>query len=393
MMKIMTAMYTMKRGGSYDRFVMMLEAFLQRGSSVHCLSLAPVRVQHPCFYNHILFYPFRNKESWTAKLTVLFFFPLWSLWIGWRYKIDLIIAFGSLYAFLLGLSERLLRRPMVTFIRGNYSFGLRMQNSSPLLLLINKIIEGYGLRFSDKIIVNNSAVRDELLKRVGKRDTDVQVLCNNIPPMTIREKQDIVQTRDRYGIPEDAKVLVTAGILNRGKNVETLIHSLPRIGIENLYLLVAGDGSTEADFRYRDALQGLVKKLGLEKKVIFTGWLEKEDLWEVYGASDLFVLPSLHEGMPNVVLEALGLDLPCLGSDIPGVKDILHDDKLLFDPLDVESVSSRIQKIFYDADEFDVVRKFCQKRKTKFTFDWQERFYELSYALSCKKCCLGKPST
>ena len=289
----MTAMYTVRRGGSYDRFIMMLEAFLERRWEVHCLSLKPIQIENPSFYNHILFYPFGNKENSMAKLTVLFFFPLWSVWIGSRHKIDFIIAFGSLYAFLQSFSEWLLQKPMVTFIRGNFYFGLRMQNSSTISLLLNKMVEHYGLLFSDKIITNNSSARDEILKRLGKRkDIDVQVLYNNIPPMSIREKEDVLQTRDKYGIPGNAKVLVTAGVLNRGKNIETLINCLAQTGIENLYLLVVGDGSTEADSRYRHSVQGLAKTLDVEKKVIFTGWLEKEELWNVV-VLRAYVSPSL----------------------------------------------------------------------------------------------------
>ena len=99
---------------------------------------------------------------------------------------------------------------------------------------------------------------------------------------------------------------MTAGILNRGKNIETLIKSLSKIEIESVYLLIVGDGSTEADLRYKDSLQGLAKTLGVDKTVIFTGWREKEELWKIYLLSDLFVLPSLSEGMPNAMLEALG---------------------------------------------------------------------------------------
>lgn len=374
----MTAMYTMKRGGSYDRFIMMVEAFLERGCVVHCLSLTPILVQNPYFYNHILFYPFRNKESLIAKLTVFFFFPLWSLWIGWRNRIGLVVAFGSLYAFILGFPKWLLKRQMVTFIRGNYSFGLRMQNSSTALRFLNEMIEYSGLLFSDRIIANNSAARDEILKSFGKRKKiDVQILYNNIPPMNIRESEDVLETRDKYGIPREAKVLVTAGILNRGKNIETLIQCLPHIGMGNLYLLVVGDGSTKADYRYRDSLQGLAKELGVGKKVILTGWLEKEELWKIYLASDLFVLPSMSEGMPNSLLEALGTGLPCLGSDISGIKDILHHDELLFDPFNERSLADKVQKLLYDPANFDKIKKLCWERKKDFIFDWKGRLYQL----------------
>ena len=378
-MKMMTAMYTMKRGGSYDRFIMMLEAFLERSWEVHCLSLTPIQVENLCFHNHILFYPFRNKEGSIAKLMVLFFFPLWSLWIGWRNKIDLIIVFGSLYAFLLSFSKCMLQRPMVTFIRGSYSFGLRMQNSSTGFLLVNKIIEYYGLLSSDKVITNNSAVRDEILRSLKKRrNIDVQVLYNNIPPMTIQEKQDILRTRNRYGIPENAKVLVTAGILNRGKNVESLIRCLPQIGMENIYLLVVGAGFTEADFRYKDSLQVLVKELGVEKEVIFTGCLKKDELDKIYGASDLFILPSLDEGMPNAMLEALGTGLPCMGSDIPGIRDILQQGELLFDPWDEKDLTVRVQRFFSEGPFFEKVKSLCQEKEKVFEFDWKDRIFQMA---------------
>ena len=92
---------------------------------------------------------------------------------------------------------------MVTLIRGSSSFGLKIQNSSKWALYLNKLIESIGFHFSDRIITNNVAARDEILKSLGKRkNIDVQVLYNNIPPMNIREPEDISKTRDKYGIPE-----------------------------------------------------------------------------------------------------------------------------------------------------------------------------------------------
>ncbi|MGA2318552.1 MAG: glycosyltransferase family 4 protein [Thermodesulfobacteriota bacterium] len=377
-MKVMTAMYTIRRGGAYDRFIMMLEAFLERNCETHCISLTPIPINHSYFHNHVMYLPLKTVEGFIAKLAVVCLFPLWSFWIAWRKKIDLIIAFGSLYAFLQGFSNWILKRPMVTFIRGSSYFGLTIQNSPQYFLHLNKIVEYLGLLFSDRIITNNIAARDEILKSLGKRkNIDVQILYNNIPPMNIREPEDISKTRGKYGIPENAKVLVTAGILNRGKNIETLIECLPKIEVNNIYVLIVGDSSTEPDLRYKNSLQGLAKKLGVDKQVFFTGWLEKEDLWKIYLASDLFILPSLNEGMPNAMLEALGLGLPCLGSTIPGVKDILQYEELMFDPLEEESLLQKIQGFFSDRQFFDKVKRLCQERKDIFVFDWEERVFEM----------------
>ena len=377
-MKVMTAMYTIRRGGAYDRFIMLLEAFLERNCETHCLSLTPIPINHSYFHSHVMNLPLKKVEGFMAKLAVVFLFPLWSFWIVWRKKIDLIIAFGSLYAFLQGFSKWILRKPMVTFIRGSSHFGLTIQNSPQYILHLNKIVEYLGLQFSDRIITNNFASRGEILKSLRKKkDNDVQVLYNNIIPMNIPKLEDISQTRDKYGIPRDAKVLVTAGILNRGKNIETLINCLPKMEVNNIYVLIVGDGSAKADLFYKKSLQGLAKKIGVDKRVIFTGWLGKEELWKIYLASDLFVSSSLSEGMPNALLEALGSGLLCMGSDIPGIRDILQYNELTFDPVDEKVLVDIIQQLFTDQQIFDKAKRLCQERKEVFVFDWKERVFEM----------------
>ena len=376
-MKIMTAMYTLRRGGAYDRFLMMLEAFLERDCEIHCLSLSPIQIEHSLFHNHVMYFPFKKVNGLIHRLVVLSIFPPWAIWIGWRNKIDLIIAFGSLYAFIQSFAKWFLRKTMVTLIRGRSSFGLKTQNASKWALSLNKLIENIGFHLTDRVITNNMAIQEEILKNLARRNIDVQVLYNNIPPMNIREPEEILKTREKYGIPGNAKVLVTAGILNRGKNIETLVECAPRIEIKNVYVLIVGDGSKEADFRYRDSLQGLTKRLGVDKQVLFTGWLEKEDLWKIYLVSDLFVLPSLSEGMPNAMLEALGLNLACLGSRIPGIKDILQYEELMFDPKDENGIARKMNQFFCDSRYSDRIIELCQERRNEFVFDWKERVFQM----------------
>ena len=173
----MTAMYTIRRGGAYDRFIMMLEAFLERNCGTQCLSLTPIPITNSYFHNHVMYLPLKSVHGLIAKLAVVFVLPLWSFWVAWREKIDLIIAFGSLYAFLQGLSKWILKIPMVTLIRGSSYFGLTTQSSPRYLLHLIKIVEYLGLLLSDRIIPNNVAARGEILRSLGKRkNIDVQIL-------------------------------------------------------------------------------------------------------------------------------------------------------------------------------------------------------------------------
>jgi glycosyltransferase involved in cell wall biosynthesis len=371
-------MYTLKKGGAYDRFLMMVEAFLDRKCEVHCLSLTPIEMEHPCYYNHRPCLSLGTKGGWVAKFATVFLFPFYSLLIGWREKIDIFVAFGSIYAFLLAIPKWVLRRRMVTFIRGNSTFALMVQNSSSLFLSINKWMEYFGFIFSDRILTNNVEAQKEILRTVGKKkQVDVRLLYNNIPPIPRIRLEDARQTRNRLQIPIGAKVLMTAGILNRGKNIDMLIRCLPSVGTENLFLVIVGDGSSKEDFSYINHLRELIRKLGLDHRVIFTGWLEKEELWRIYLVADLFVLPSKSEGMPNAMLEALGLNLPCFGSNISGIRDILRHEELMFDLFDEKALAQKIEFFFSDKVFSDYITSLCQDRKRVLSFDWKGKAYEM----------------
>jgi len=77
------------------------------------------------------------------------------------------------------------------------------------------------------------------------------------------------------------------------------------------------------------------------------------------------------------LLEALGFDLPCLGSRIPGIIDILEYDELMFDPLDEHALADKIEKLFSDIGCLSKMKQLCQERKKAFVFDWKERTYQM----------------
>jgi glycosyltransferase involved in cell wall biosynthesis len=377
-MKIMTAMYTLKKGGAYDRFNMMLEAFLEKECRVHCLSLIPILINHPHYRNHVIALPMKARTGLVTKAAVLILFPFYLFCMGWREKVDLIVAFGPLYAFLLTLPKWVLKRPMVTFIRLETSFSSRWQNSSKPHGFLTRMVEYVGLWFSDRIVAVNTTIRDDVLRLLGRRrKVDVKVLPNNIPSVTEGVREDSLLTRRRFGISEKAKVIATAGVLTRRKNFEVLVKCFPKTGVNDLFLLIIGEGSTEADERYRNYLKELVETLNLEKRVFFTGWLTKKKLWRIFCASDLFVLPSRSEGMPNVLLEALGCGTPCLGSDIPGIRDILCHEVLMFDPLDEKAIADKVRRFFSDFQYSNDIISLCQERKNTFVFDWKERVFKM----------------
>jgi glycosyltransferase involved in cell wall biosynthesis len=387
MMKVLTMHYTVKRGGAYDRFKMMLEALLEGGCEVHCLSLTPIRIGNSHYHNHLLFHPSKRRDGLATKSWVLFAFPLYSFLVGWRKRIDLFVAFGSLYAFIQAIPKLLLRRPAVTFIRGNFAYGLSSQKSSILFSWLYPLIEKIGVLASDRIIVNNLALKEEMFRIAShRRSVGIDVLFNNIPPIPQMTPLEISQKRRQLDIPQEAKVLITAGVLNRGKNIEVVLQSLPKTDVKDLFLLIAGESFTKEDLKYKNYLQELSRALGLdEKKILFTGWLEKPKLWQLLYCSNLFILASKNEGMPNILLEALGCDLPCFGSNVAGIRDILRDDLLMFNPFDSETLARKVQSFFHEPTFYTKVAKLCVDRKQEFVFDWKQKAFEM-IARTPKRC-------
>jgi glycosyltransferase involved in cell wall biosynthesis len=95
-------------------------------------------------------------------------------------------------------------------------------------------------------------------------------------------------------------------------------------------LTVVGDGP------YRGALEKAALALGISKRINFIGWQRNDNLVRQYQAANIFVFPSRHEGMPNVVLEAMACGLPVIATSIAGNEELITHGKtgLLVPPED-----------------------------------------------------------
>jgi starch synthase (maltosyl-transferring) len=119
------------------------------------------------------------------------------------------------------------------------------------------------------------------------------------------------------GVPPGRRLVTFIGRLECQKGVEWLLESssnwLQRLPIHDLLLI--GRGRLAGEFRR------ICYDLGIRQRVHVAGW--RADVPEVLGASDLLVLPSEWEGMPNVVLEAMATGLPVVASDVEGIRELL----------------------------------------------------------------------
>lgn len=141
--------------------------------------------------------------------------------------------------------------------------------------------------------------------------------------------------------PESVRTILFAGRITAQKNWKCLLRALPLIDAQHPYrLTICGDGENTKELRE------MIDELKLQENVTLMGY--RKDVYAIMQSSDLLVLPSWYEGMPNVLLEALAIGLPSIVSDIPSHQDLIGDTQcaMTFNPNSPAELAGRINEFF-----------------------------------------------
>ena len=149
--------------------------------------------------------------------------------------------------------------------------------------------------------------------------------------------------RTEFNIPSDAKVIVSIGELDDNKNHKTVIQALASMNRNDVYYIICGIGPNKSE------LEKLISQYGLGNRIILAGY--RRDIPEILSATDIFVFPSYHEGLPVSLMEAMASRLPVVCSNIRGNVDLISDKGgFLCLPDDVNHFKDSIQKILSSDD-------------------------------------------
>ena len=152
--------------------------------------------------------------------------------------------------------------------------------------------------------------------------------------------------RQECDIPEPSFLIAVVGNLEEIKGHRYLIQALPGIldQFPHVFMIILGDGVL------RPTLKTQVKDSGLSRSVMFAGW--RKDVPRILAASDVLVLPSLSEGLPLAVLEAMAAGLPIVASNVGGVPEAVIDGEtgFLVEPSSARSLREAILKLLKDPE-------------------------------------------
>lgn len=224
---------------------------------------------------------------------------------------------------------------------------LRGQTAETLRVILYEVMERYVLSRVPNVVCVSRKQAEEVARLRRRRSQPVVVPNAMIPPWSRPEDLQSV-TRAGLGIPPNAFVFGSVGRLSAEKGHRFMISAFREtqaaLGPNRpLHLLVVGDG------REQEALERQAAEYKLSGKIYFAGFQGNPATW--MGLFDCMVQPSLTEGTPNSVLEALCLRVPVIASAVGGVPDVIRNEVngLLVPPKDVSSLAAAMQRFVLDA--------------------------------------------
>jgi len=230
------------------------------------------------------------------------------------------------------LLNKILRKTYVIWARGSDINFLFIDKKNWLLKLV--------LKEADAVISLTYDMKKKIMEVCNR---EIFVIPNGID-LNIFEGLSKDELRKKFGLNKTQKTILYAGTLRPVKGLTYLIEAVKIINDKNNRLLLVGYGEE------REHLENLVKKLKIENIVTFVGEVSNKEVFEYMTASDVLVLPSLSEGFPNVILEAMASGLPIIATKVGGVPEIINNEVngFLIDPKNPQQICEKILLIFKD---------------------------------------------
>ena len=221
--------------------------------------------------------------------------------------------------------------------------GFHFYRGAPLMnWIIFYPIEKFCSRFTDYLItINHEDYRRAYKSFYAKEVKYVPGIGVHVDEIQAIEV-DRNKLREELGLKNNDFVIISIGQISIRKNQKVIINALSKIANPQIKYVVVGFGELE------DELKKLVKENNLENSIIFTGY--RKDAKTLLHVADLFAFPSLQEGLPASLMEAMAVGLPVVASNIRGNNDLIEDgvNGFLYNYQDVDAFANGIVTIFKD---------------------------------------------
>jgi glycosyltransferase involved in cell wall biosynthesis len=223
------------------------------------------------------------------------------------------------------IAKVLFKKKLIVRQGYQYSSTLKKKGKN-LLSFIASIAEFFAYRHADKITVTSHSIKDFIVEKYKIKQGKIVVIPNYVDTESFRP----------FEREKKAGRITFVGRFGKEKNLFSLIDAVKGLDIK---LVLIGKGPLE------DALKKKVKEEGVEN-VVFAGVVPNERLPEELNKSEIFMLPSLYEGNPKTLLEAMACRLPVIGTNVVGIKEVVkHKENGYLCENSTDSIEEAIREV------------------------------------------------
>jgi glycosyltransferase involved in cell wall biosynthesis len=274
------------------------------------------------------------------------------------------------------LAARTLRIPLVSTV--HWSFAFPKGQTTAFKLRFYSALDLFTLGRCDRVIAVSESTAHVLRSKMNNGG-NLEIVPNTLDPKFYEIKKGSRRLKDKLGIESSSKVVGYLGRFSEEKGLRYLVGAMPAVlrEVPNCHLLLVGGGPLEGFLRRQ------CDSLGVSHKVHFLN--EIDYVRGFYESIDLFVLPSLTEGMPMVLLEAQYFGLPVIVSRVGGVPEIITpgENGLLVDPGDSTELAHNVIRLLENELLAQRMGEANRRRYSGNTLlrDWISRYEDIYLSL------------
>lgn len=202
-----------------------------------------------------------------------------------------------------------------------------------------------SIKKADGIICSSKFTKSEVIRLFRCKEEKIKVIPHGVNEIFKKEPDKflIEKVKSKYSLP--SKFILFVGNIEPRKNLETLIEAFGvfREKFKDFKLLIVGEKVLGFE-----KIKKKIDEFGLEGSVVFTGYVENQDLSVIYRLSSFFVFPSLEEGFGLPILEAMASSVPIVASGFSSIPEIAGDGAIYFSPHSPLELSEKMEMVLTD---------------------------------------------
>lgn len=225
-------------------------------------------------------------------------------------------------------------------------------------------LERWAATFTDRIIgLTDLEIRDHLERGIGSAGQFVSIPSGIEVEAFEKAADEAGAVKTSLGLPPSARVIGSVGRIEPVKGHRYLLQAFGDLAprFPDLYLALVGEGELLPELRSH------ARRSGLSDRVLFLGW--RDDVSVLLHAFDLFVFPSLNEGMGRALVEAMAAGLPIVASRAGGIPEVLGKAGLLVEPRSAATLAAGIEKLLLDPALRACLGKAARERAHRYSVE------------------------